>query len=477
MEIKEIIMKKSIPSKLEIEDNLKLNSGSLNKTKIYFDVCYQTLYKWLDFYNIPFTKKAPGGKGNISTTNTSNTKEYWLELVKKYKSRSEIAKFLNVTESVPHYWLTFHNIVLDGRNVAQNKLNIPSREELENLYITESLLGISKHYGNVSNVTVKKWFIHHNIPIRSHKNNQKLISYPKSKMTNLNRYGTEYLLPPTHSKAELEILEWLNSEGFNFKSNRSILLDNYELDGYDPNINAAFEYCGLWWHSERFKDDHQCHKSKYVQCLKQGIKLFTIYENEWKDKKNQVKGFLLGSLGKYDIKLHARECIIKIVDKHDNRIFDFFDEFHIQGSPNQYDFCVLLMKDDLIIGGMSFGQHHRQNHKNLLVLNRLCWRAGYMVTGGSKRMFSYMPAGKTIVSWSDNRYTTGSVYDKLGFKLDTEYPVDYSYTNNQGKLKSKQSMQKRLIDPLPGQTEKERCLDLGFYRIWDCGKKKWSIST
>jgi hypothetical protein len=34
-------------------------------------------------------------------------------------------------------------------------------------------------------------------------------------------------------------------------------------------------------------------------------------------------------------------------------------------------------------------------------------------------------------------------------------------------------MMKSIIGAAPEQTEEERALELGWYRIYDCGKKKW----
>lgn len=38
-------------------------------------------------------------------------------------------------------------------------------------------------------------------------------------------------------------------------------------------------------------------------------------------------------------------------------------------------------------------------------------------------------------------------------------------------------MTKKNLKALPHQTEHERANELGFYKIYDCGKKKWSYNS
>lgn len=81
-----------------------------------------------------------------------------------------------------------------------------------------------------------------------------------------------------------------------------------------------------------------------------------------------------------------------------------------------------------------------------------------------------------IISWSDNRWSKGDVYECLGFKLDGDLKPDYSYVNikNPNKKRiSKQSQAKKKTGCPEGKTEHEWCLEKGLSRIWDCGKKRW----
>jgi hypothetical protein len=85
---------------------------------------------------------------------------------------------------------------------------------------------------------------------------------------------------------------------------------------------------------------------------------------------------------------------------------------------------------------------------------------------------------KKLVSWSDNRWSQGNVYNKLGFILEENMKPDYSYITKQGIRISKQSntKEKLLKKGGIGKTEKEMAVSIGYARIYDCGKKRWIMN-
>lgn len=83
-----------------------------------------------------------------------------------------------------------------------------------------------------------------------------------------------------------------------------------------------------------------------------------------------------------------------------------------------------------------------------------------------------------VISWSDNRFSNGKMYEKIGMTLEEELGPDYSYWSIlDDTIRSKQSCQKKNIGCTPGQTERDRALELGLFRIWDCGKRRWGIKV
>jgi len=280
-----------------------------------------------------------------------------------------------------------------------------------------------------------------------------------------------------YGKKQAEITEWLNSFGFNFKPDYT-LLNGKEIDAYDPACYLAFEYCGLYWHNEMSKTPRYkpYHYDKYKKCLEKGVRLITIFEDEWIERADQCKNFIKSILHKNTLKIMARKCDVLEIEK--SLLKSFCDENHIQGANNLSIVGFGLFFKSKLVGCISLGRHPRKS--DCIVLDRLCFATDYTVSGGASRLFAKCidwarnKKLAEIISWSDNRWSNGNVYNKLGFVCEKELGPDYSYVdyNKPNKRISKQS-QKKKYDC--GKTEKQICLEKGLARIWDCGKQKWKF--
>jgi len=285
------------------------------------------------------------------------------------------------------------------------------------------------------------------------------------------------------SKAEIEIGAWVNSlkikaEKFKFEYRK----DGGEIDVFVPLVKVGIEYCGLYWHNENSPTSRgvDYHFNKMKKANKEGIRLITIFEDEWLNKKDQIKGFLRSVLNKNEIRLFARKTDLREVPKKEASLF--LEENHIQGS-SQIESAFGLYYNEELVGIVTGNKHHRQGMKNQFILNRLAFKTNVSVAGGSSRLLKALIgyAKKNgylkLVSWSDNRWSEGNVYEKLGFVLEETLGPDYSYVVGQKRI-SKQSCTKEnlLKKGAIGNTEKEMALSLGYSRIWDCGKKRWTFA-
>lgn len=113
----------------------------------------------------------------------------------------------------------------------------------------------------------------------------------------------------TVSDGETEIAEFIRTiyDGEIIKNNRDVISPK-ELDIYLPDRKLAFEYDGLYWHSENMGTTPSYHSEKTDSCENAGIKLAHIFENEWMFKKEIVKGRISCMLGKYYRTIFARKC-------------------------------------------------------------------------------------------------------------------------------------------------------------------------
>jgi hypothetical protein len=95
------------------------------------------------------------------------------------------------------------------------------------------------------------------------------------------------------SKGEKEIKNFIKNELNidNILSNSRKIIKPYELDIYLKDYNIAIEFCGLYWHSELFRNKNY-HLNKLKKCDELGIRLITIFEDEWSEKKDVVKSII-----------------------------------------------------------------------------------------------------------------------------------------------------------------------------------------
>jgi hypothetical protein len=293
----------------------------------------------------------------------------------------------------------------------------------------------------------------------------------------LDKYGKAFPGVETHSAGENSMREAIEvATGKAWPSNYGTLPHGLELDGYCRELNAAFEYCGLFWHSSQYKH-RMYHRLKLNECKKLGIRLFTVFEDEWLERGSQVVEFIASSVGIFSEFIGARKCTLKVCEYSDPSFRDvnaFIAENHIQRSSSRSRMCVALRYHGSIVAAASFGPHPRNEG---IVLNRLVFKPRTQVVGAISRIVKAADKfydGKNIDTWSDSRWSEGNGYAKAGLKMTREYFVDYSYVKA-GRRITKQSMKKKDSGCPPGMTEREYCENvLGLYRLYDCGKKRWS---
>lgn len=253
-------------------------------------------------------------------------------------------------------------------------------------------------------------------------------------------------------------------------------------DIYYPNKNFAINIITNEYDSEYSNTPIESRKISKVDCFPTNnantfIRVFTLFEYDWNEKKSQLLNFIKSILGLNNKTAYARKC--KITDCLDK---DFYKEHHIQGYGMGTIACFNLEYDAEIIASISASRHHRQDRDSkVLVLNRLCFKADWNVPGGASRLFKRLKKwaeeeGYTsIISWSDNCWTDGAIYETLGFKLDDNLGPDYFYwDSNEDRYRSKQSQKKNSVDCPKNLTEREWALKRKLFRLWDRGKKRWT---
>jgi hypothetical protein len=251
-----------------------------------------------------------------------------------------------------------------------------------------------------------------------------------------------------------------------------------ELDFWIPDFNLAIEPGGLisHWYAER-KYGNDYHYNKWEKCNAKGIRLMTFFSDETINKKPIVRSMILNALGIHERKIHGRKCIVEPISFKD--ACQFMDNNHIQGKPygTKNPNCLCLKHEEEIVSVIIFGESGR-NRTVQRELHRFASLINISVSGGFSKLLK--ASGETnFITKCDNRFFSGTSYEKSGFRYDGNTPKDYYYFKQDYKkfnktsfMKNKQAkLEKHVFDPT--LTEFENMTNNGYRRIYDCGKKKY----
>lgn len=272
------------------------------------------------------------------------------------------------------------------------------------------------------------------------------------------------------SGREIELADFLRECGINFISNSYEIIPPLSLDIYIPSLNLAFEFNGLYWHSEIFKDKYY-HLNKSKECQKVGISLTHIWEDDWIYKKDIIKSIILNKISKTGNRIFARKCEIREVNDI-SIVRDFLNKNHIQGYSNSTTKLGLYYNDSLV-SLMIFGKKRKNTE-----LIRFCNKLNYNVIGGSSKLFKYYVdnyKSGMIESYSDSSIFDGGMYERLGFKFEHDTSVNYWRVVGDVRKHRFNFNKKRLINMGydPNLSENDILINLKYHRIWGCGLKKW----
>jgi len=247
------------------------------------------------------------------------------------------------------------------------------------------------------------------------------------------------------------------------------ILSGLELDIYIPRLKLAFEFNGLYWHSE-LKKPKNSHLCKTEICEEDNISLLHIWEDDWLYKTDMIKSIIKNKLGITDNKIYARKCFIKKVDSKTSRIF--LKSNHLQGDSNS-KVKLGLYHNDILVSLMTFGDRFI-NGKKETELIRFCNILDTCVIGSASKLFKYFINNYDvgiIKSYADVSMFSGDLYKILGFDYIHRSTLNYFWVvDNLRKHRfnyTKGKLVKQGFDST--KTEVEIMYERGYYRIWGCG--------
>ena len=296
------------------------------------------------------------------------------------------------------------------------------------------------------------------------------------------------------SEGENDVVDYITSMNINGITKERVLDLNdggykKEIDIFIKDLDLGIEYNGSAFHATKgaiyTNKDRLYHQQKFLAAKEQGIHLISIFDVDWNTNADKIKMYLK-SLLVDNKKIFARKCEIKSVDKKVAN--EFTDKYHLQGHARLSSINYGLYYNDELLSVMSFGRLRLQKtEEGQYELHRYCVKDGYTIVGGANRLVKafereYNP--KYLLSFSDNDYFMGGIYDKLGFTNDGQSTPRYYWFYHNEEIKREKCQLKHLKEKCPellqeaydneaSNKEDYVMLKLGACKVYRSGNTRW----
>lgn len=250
--------------------------------------------------------------------------------------------------------------------------------------------------------------------------------------------------------------------------------DGLEIDIYIPELNLGFEFNGLYYHSNKFKDKNY-HIKKKDFFENKNIKIINIWEDDWDHKKDIIKSQIMNWLNISENKIYARKC--NVIELNNTKLSSpFLNKNHIQGKDKSNIKLGLFYNNELV-SIMTFNKNEgrKKLDKNSFNLSRFCNKLNTNVIGGGGKLLKYFEKKfkpYKILSYADYSWSDGNFYEKLDFGIVNKSKPDYKYIVNNKRV-HKQNFTKKKINIPDNISESEYMSGNKILKIWDCGKIKF----
>jgi len=287
--------------------------------------------------------------------------------------------------------------------------------------------------------------------------------------------------PISSSQGQKEVYDYITSllkdDKVKVKFNSRELLSTKELDIYIPKLNLAFEFNGLYWHSEKNKSK-EYHLNKTKRCILQGVQLIHILEYYWIYRQDIVKSMICNRLQKTPTRVYGRNCTVQIIPSNVKK--QFLNENHLHGNCNSSINLGVFYEGELV-SVATFGIP-RFNKNFTYELLRFANLKYVNVVGGFSKIISYFKSNykfESLLSYADRDWSIGGVYRENGFRFIGNTPPNYLYVKNSN-IHPRQMFQKHKLQSLlenydASLTEHENMNNNNYYRLYNTGNLKFVL--
>jgi Zn finger protein HypA/HybF involved in hydrogenase expression len=275
------------------------------------------------------------------------------------------------------------------------------------------------------------------------------------------------------SEKELEVAEFITLLGV--ETQHGYLPDSdakWTFDVIVPSHKLAVEFNGVYWHSyPRAHRGQHYHKRKNAEA--NGYRLITIWEDDWKHKRERMESLLRRAIEGPMTEIGARETTLVKVLRDVAKAFHedhHVQDFRISTADQHYG---LFDQADLVAVA-SFDKKG--------VLHRYTVLGGLSIAGGLQKCikafrgdFGDLP----IVTYCDRDHFMGNLYRAAGFvqtggTMTMSYVVGSVRQRREGYMKHK--LPSLFGDVDMDQREIDICAEHGVYACWNSGTEKYELA-
>ena len=176
----------------------------------------------------------------------------------------------------------------------------------------------------------------------------------------------------------------LTKLGVSFEKNNRIILDGYELDFYIDELKLGIEVNPVGTHSVDIPvygiSNRYYHQNKALLAEKKGIGLLHLYDIDFVYEYRYKRLLrLIESRLHLKQKCGARECLVKMIDRH--TAVEFLEMFHLQGGETTSSYRYGLYYKDELVSVLTVGKSRYTDDEYEII--RYCPKPDMIIAGCS----------------------------------------------------------------------------------------------
>lgn len=255
------------------------------------------------------------------------------------------------------------------------------------------------------------------------------------------------------SKGQTEMFNYLAGLGVQVSANyRYGQTHKKEIDIYVKGLKLGIEYDGLPWHSTKYRTKEQ-QLAKSTELADLGIRLIRIFEDEWLERKGQIKEYLNYQFGKVPDNYYVADCSIIDISPTEAETFHNSRQVKMQDVK---DINKALVYKDKIVAVLSMSSTQKG-------LKLLCFSSAFKSAQAGKALLTEIlreTKAKYVEAYMDNRLESSDTYFRMGFTNPVKIGAKFKYW-------------------LDGSNNREDISRQGFpyYQIYDDGLTKWELNV